>query len=597
MTGGQTGYPSVDRPWMKYYTEAQIKAPLPECSLYEYLWNQNKEHLDDYALNYFGNKITYGKLFDMIDEAARAFIAIGVKEKEVVPVVSVSTVTSIVCFYAINKIGAVSDFINVLLEEDGLQDMFEEVDARVVVTLDLFGTKVINAAKKAGVKTVVTFGVNNGMPCFVNLGYKAKMAGKMPMIPEFGGLLQWNEFIKQASDVKEGARYKNPNEMCLLAHTGGTTGAPKAVMLSDKAMNIVANYYKLCFQYGREEVWANVMIPFVVYGILTCLHVPLTLGITIAVIPKFDGKDWKKYFKKYHINYIMAVPAYVNILYENEAFQNLDISSLKQCGVGGDGMTPEKEEKLNAYFQEHGSNINVLKGYGMSELCATAVTCLAGVNKIGSVGIPLIHNNIKIVDTDSNRELAYHEVGEICIQSPSRMIGYFNNSEATNDLFRIHEDGKEWLHTGDLGYIDRDGFLFLVGRMKRVILTTKDGIAYKVFPNMVEKALDEHNGVIQSCIVGACDGNDQVLCAHIVVRHDDMEKVEALEKELRTMCREHLPSYSRPTFYRFCENLPLTAAGKVDYRVLEEHSSWQVKTGGKTIGQTDRQTDRISIGR
>ena len=179
-TGRQTGYPSIDKPWLKYYSSEQISAPLPQESLYEYLWNCNKEHLDDYALNYFGKKITYRKLFSMIDEAARGFIAIGVKAKEIIPIVSISTVTSIVTFYALNKIGAVSDFLNVLLEEKDLQGMFEEVNAQTVVTLDVFGSKVVNAAKRTGVKTIVSFGVNNEMPALINLGYKIKTVGKIP---------------------------------------------------------------------------------------------------------------------------------------------------------------------------------------------------------------------------------------------------------------------------------------------------------------------------------------------------------------------------------------------------------------------------------
>ena len=150
-------------------------------------------------------------------------------------------------------------------------------------------------------------------------------------------------------------------------------------MLSDNAMNAVANYYKQCFVYNRGEIWANVMIPFVVYGILTCLHMPMTLGLTTVVIPKFDGKEWASYFKKYGINYILAVPAYVNTLYENPEYDGLDLSRLKLCGVGGDGMTAEKEEKLNSYFSKHGAQIEVLKGYD-SNICLLCMLWIYSTN-------------------------------------------------------------------------------------------------------------------------------------------------------------------------------------------------------------------------
>ncbi|MCR5322384.1 MAG: fatty acid--CoA ligase family protein [Lachnospiraceae bacterium] len=358
--------------------------------------------------------------------------------------------------------------------------------------------------------------------------------------------------------------------MCLLAHTGGTTGFPKAVMLSDKAMNAVASQYINVSGIKRGEVFLNLKIPFVVYGILTNLHLPLCIGLESVVIPKFDANDWGKYIKKYHPNHVLAVPSYVNPMQNHPELQNMDLSCFISAGVGGDGMTDEMEISLNTFYKNHNSRAIVLKGFGMTEVCATAVVGFSYSNKIGSVGIPLPKVNIMIYDRENEHELKYGEVGEICIKSPSRMIGYMNDEAATDQLFWKHQDGLEWLHSGDLGYLDEDGFLFIVGRMKRVILTTKDGVAYKVFPNMPEEILDSHKQVQQSCIVGVKDGDDQVLCAYIVINEDDNNKTEQIEKELRAICDKQLPSYSRPAFYRFLNNIPLTAAGKVDYRTLEK---------------------------
>ena len=568
-TGELTGYPSIDKPWLNFFSEKQINNPLPKCSLYEFLWNCNKDHLDMIALNYFGNKISYRELFSMIDEVSKSFIAIGVKEKDIVPIVSVSTVPSILCFYALNQIGAISDYINVLSEEKDLCEYFGEVNAKVVVTLDLFGVKVINAASKCNVKTVVTFGVNQNMPFSVNVGYRLKTRGKIPKIPAFEKTISWDEFIKRASEVKEISCKKDSKEMCLLAHTGGTTGFPKAVMLSDNAMNAVVSQYIDVSGINRGEIFLNLMIPFVVYGILTNVHLPLCIGLQSVVVPKFDANDWGKYLKKYHPNHILAVPSYVSPMLRHPKLQSMDMSCFISAGVGGDGMTNEIEISLNDFYKKHNSKAVVLKGYGMTEVCATAVVGFSYSNKLGSAGIPLPKVNMMIWDRENNRELPYNEVGEICIQSPSRMIGYMKNESATEELFWKHDDGSEWLHSGDLGYIDEEGFLFLVGRMKRVILTTKDGVAYKVFPNIPEKILDSHQSVVQSCIVGAKEGEDQVLRAFIVINHVDTEEIKRIEKELRMICEEQLPSYSRPTTYRFLESLPLTAVGKIDYLALE----------------------------
>ena len=570
LTDRHTGYPSIDKPWLKYYSEEAVNMPLPECSLYDYLLSCNKEHMEDYALNYFGNKITYRKFFNMIDDVAKSFLKIGVKDGEVVPIVSLSTVASIVCFYALNRIGAVVDFLNVLAEQADLENFFNEANARTVVTLDLFGEKVVNAANKTEVQQIVLFSVDYEMPLAMKVGYHLKTRNKKENWRLQTNIINWNTFLALGKDQPNIQYSKNPYKMCLLAHTGGTTGNPKAVMLSDKAMNAVICQYINVFGINRREVFLSLIVPFVVYGILSNVHLPLCLGLETVIIPRFDANEWGNYFKKYHPNHVLAVPSYVSPMLKHPKLQNMDLSCFISAGVGGDGMTNEIETDLNEFYRNHNSNALVLKGYGMTEVCATAITCFPGINKIGSVGIPLPKVNLMIYDRDKKCEMKNYEIGEICLQSPSRMIGYLNNEEETNNLFWHHEDGSEWLHTGDLGYIDEDGYLFLSGRMKRVILTTGKGIAYKVFPNIPEKILDSHESVVQSCIVGAVDGDNQVLRAHIMVNGADMSKTSQIEKELRTLCEEHLPEYSRPVYYTFHEKLPLTSIGKVDYRALEQ---------------------------
>ena len=574
MNEKQVGYPSLDKPWLKFYSDEAINAPLPDCSLYEYLWDCNKNHLDDNALNYFGTKITYRKLFSMIDEASKAFIAVGIKEKEIVPIVSVSTVTSVVCFYALNKIGAVSDFLNVLSEEHDFKTLFEEVDARTVVTLDLFAPKVVGAAKNSCVERIITFCIDQNMPLHIRLGYKLKTLGKLQKISAVTHLISWDEFIGKSSEVKEINRKKNPNEICLLAHTGGTTGIPKAVMLDDCSMNAVAAQQRSIYiklpEYEKKATFLQVIVPFVVYGILTCTHMPLCMGWCVALIPKFEESEWHNYFRKYHFSYVLAVPSYITGMIDNPRLQGQDLSDLRIIAAGGDGVTDTIENKVNEFLSCHGSSARLEKGYGMTEVCAAGLITFPSCNRVGSVGIPLPKNNLMIFDNESEKELSYGEIGEVCLQCPSRMQGYMNNDDETSMLFRIHKDGQEWLHTGDLGYVDEDGFLFLVGRMKRVIMTTGNGVTYKVFPNIPERILNSHELVLQSCIVGAVDNENQVLRAYVVIADTNKGKEKVIEKELRSLCDKNLPSYSRPTFYVFCNSLPLTAAGKVDYMALEK---------------------------
>lgn len=269
-----TGYPSIDKPWLKYYNEEAINVPLPECSLYELLYARNKDNLQDYALDYFGKKMTFKTFFNRIDEAAKAFHALGVKEGEIVSIVSVSTPVSVICLYAINKIGAVSNYLNVLADTDDLRSFFIEAKSKVVVTLDLFAEKVLSAAESSSVEHVIVFSVELGMPLATKLGYRAK-EGRVRLPVGNPMLLLWKDFVNKAAGKPEIRCNKDPHKLCLLTHTGGTTGEPKAVMLTDYALNAVVGGYfaikdssEVLRGSKQNSVFLQVMIPFVVYGYL-----------------------------------------------------------------------------------------------------------------------------------------------------------------------------------------------------------------------------------------------------------------------------------------------------------------------------------------
>lgn len=566
-----TGYPSIDKPWLKYYSEEAINADLPNCSLYEYLWENNKDYLNEYALNYFGRKITYKALFENIDVVAKGFVAQGVKAGDVCTVVSLSSVTSVLCFYALNKIGAVPNYVNVLASEEELQKYFSETQSGVIVSLDLFAEKVVHAAKKAGAKRVIVYSLAEWMPEPVKLGFIYKMRKLNKEFLHDDVVVEWRDFLASAKRIKEDITCKkDADSLGLLAHTGGTTGFPKSVLLSDNALNAVACQYKLCMEHKRGEVFLNVIIPFVVYGTLTCMHMPLCLGLCVVLIPKFETKDWVEYIKKYEPAHIASIPSYVEPILHDKKFVDVDMSCVKTLAVGGDGMNEKLENELNLFLQNHHSEAKILKGYGMTEVCATAVTCYNNINKAGSVGIPLVKNNVLIYDNEQRKECKYNEKGEVCLSCASTMIEYRNNEKEMINLIKKHENGENWIHTGDLGYVDEDGFLFLVGRMKRMMMILgPEGMKYKVYPQMIEEQISKVNEVQAVCVVSVETEKNSVVKAYVVLK-ENYEKAVAVEKKIQKMCTEELPDYMCPQYYEFLEELPLTAAGKVDYKALEE---------------------------
>lgn len=567
---GLTGYPSIDKPWLKYYSEEAINAPLPECTIYEYLWENNKNHLDDIALVYFGRKITYKELFENIDKAARAFSAIGVKSGDVCTVVSLSCVNSIIVFYALNKIGAISNYISVIASETEFQSYFNDAKSKYVATMDLFTGKVITAAKKAGIEKIVTFSLSDYMPYAVKLGYKMKMPKADTHYLLDSNVIQWSTFLKFADTSTQREYSHDCDSVSIWAHTGGTTGFPKTVLLTDKAYNAVAMQYMKSMAHNRKDIFLNIMPLFIVYGMLTCMHMPLCLGLTVVIILKFEAENWFKYIKDYQPNHIAGIPSYFIPMLQDEKLKKLDLSCIDTFAAGGDGLNEKLENDLNFFLSEHGSKAKLIKGYGMTEVCSSAITAFGDYSKIGSVGIPLVKNSIKIYDNDNMSECKYNKTGEILLSSPSLMVSYKDNEKETNDLIITDNNGNKWVHTGDLGYVDEQGFLFLIGRMKRFIFVGPEGLPYKVFPKKIEDVIISVSCILEVCVVSTNTGNGFAPIAYIVLKKGVTESKEHITENIKKVCEEQLPDYLQPFRYEFLDTLPKTAIGKVDYKALEK---------------------------
>lgn len=405
------------------------------------------------------------------------------------------------------------------------------------------------------------------MPPIKKLLVKLKKRDKQP---EGNGVLNWDQFLKEGANYDAHVLPVKPNAPCLMAHTGGTTGEPKGVLLSNEAINAVALQYCSAYEHKRQETYMDLIVPFVIYGVAVNIHMPLCMGLRTVLIPFFKPEEIPGFFLHYKPNIISSIPAYWTPLLNDKKAQKADLSYIRIAGAGGDGMTVEIEQQMNDFFKAHGSDAVMLNGYGLSELCSTATCCFDRAARTGSIGIPQPLTTVKIVEPETEREITYGEIGEICIKSPSLMIGYYKNEEATNQMVKVHADGEKWVHTGDLGYMDADGFVFLTGRIRRIILTAYTEIPSKIFPDRIEKVIMQHPAVFQCCVVSELHPEYKaVTCAHIVLRPEFTANAN-LEEEINDLCHRNLPDYSCPFSYCFRESLPLTAVGKVDWRRLEE---------------------------
>lgn len=566
-----TGYPSIDKPWLKYYTEEAINAKLPECTIYEYLWENNKDNLDDVALNYFDTRITYRELFESIDQAAKAFVNIGVKQGDIVTFAALSCPETVFSFYALNKIGAIPNMVNVLSSADDFKRYINEVESNVFVCWSVFYKTATEKIAETTAEKVVVIEPSNYLPTLKKILYKLK---KSPSINYSDSIINWNSFVKNAKETNYVPVEYTPDKTCVIAHTGGTTGDPKGVLLSDKAINTVALQFGNSSEHYRKEVYMDLIVPFVIYGIGVNLHMPLSLGMEVVLIPFFKPEDVPGFFLHYKPNLTISIPAYWAPLLTSKKAQKADFSFIRIAGAGGDGLTVELQNQLDEFLRTHGSNALIHNGYGMTEVCASAICAWDYAVREGSIGIPMPYNNVKIVEPETESELTYGEIGEVCISSPSTMLGYYKNDEATNDLIKIHSDNHKWVHSGDLGYVDEDGFVFLTGRIRRIILTSYTEIPSKIFPDQIEKVIMKHPAVFQCCVVSDPHPKYKfVTKAHIVLNKEFAEKETIVQNEIEQLCRDNLPEYSVPFSYCFKQELPLTAVGKVDWRKLEEEAS------------------------
>ena len=352
----------------------------------------------------------------------------------------------------------------------------------------------------------------------------------------------------------------------VIIHSGGTSGTPKNVVIQNRAFILGALQENILMKnLHAGDCCLAIMPNFHGFGLSVLMHTPLALGCYSILIPQFDAKKFDIMFQKKKPSCVLGVPTLYEALISNNNVKKLDLSNLKYIVSGGDILPKSLEDRVNKYLKEHNSPGKITQGYGLSE--ALAAVCLAcdDVNKSGSVGIPLPGNQVKIIDPASRITLPFGEVGEICVHSKAFMQGYLNNESETNTALQVHKDGHVWLHTGDLGYMDSDGFIFYKGRLKRMIITS----GYNVYPSHIEEVIESHPAVLQCTVVGVPHPYKQeVPKAFIVLKEGYIGMF--VKDDIKAYCKKKLSKYMIPSEFVFRKRLPKTKLGKVDFKSLEE---------------------------
>ncbi len=562
-----TGYPSIDKPWLKYYSEETINAPLPEKTLYQYIYDNNKDYMSNIALNYFGRKTSYAALFDNIEKAAKAFIAIGIKAGDIVTIMSMHTPEVIYSIYALNRIGAVANLVYMTLSEDEIAETVANTASKAVVVLDKAIEKIEAIRVKLDVKVVIVLSPSDSMPVIMKNGYKLK--NKKKALPK-DKYLSYREFVSLGEKAEKAtdSPYKKDTP-AIIVYTSGTTGKPKGVVLSNDNLNAVAHQYRMSgMKFERGETFFNMIPPFFGFGISIGMHLSLCLGLQeiLWIIP--EPKNAVKAISKSKPNHMVSGPVWVKTICD-ELDEKLDF--LVTFAGGGGSFILEEENAVNQYLFEHGARVKYLTGYGMTELGATVCTGMNHVYKSGTLGIPLPAITVKIVDTDTGKELKINEIGEMYFNAPNIMLGYYKNQADTDEIITWDENGERWIHTGDLGMVDEDGFVHFKGRIKRIYYTKeKDGVVNRLFPMRIEELFCDTDNV-QLCGTIAVEDPERInVAVSFVTMKDSSYSKESLVTELMECAKEKLPEHSVPVKIFVLDEMPLTQSGKIDYRKLEE---------------------------
>lgn len=554
-------------PWSNYYKNNEMKVKIPDGSIYDVVKESADRCKDTIAYNYYGHTVTYKDFLKQINLAARAFRSQGIRKGDVVTICMPNTPEAVVSFYALNKIGAIASMIHPLSSEQEIKKYLLSTNSVMLIMIDLCYEKVAGIIKETDVYKTIIVSAGNSMSIHMKLGYIFTKGYKIKKPFFKGEYMYWNDFLRKGTLYNGKNDYEvSKDDPAVILHSGGTTGTPKGILLSNSNFNALAEQAKtvLC-RLDKGDVVLAIMPIFHGFGLGVSIHTPLHIGCTVNLVPQFDARHFDKLLIKTKPQVIVGVPTLYEALL-NTNNKKLDLSGLKYAICGGDSLSIPLARKINVFLEEHHSNVKIMQGYGMTE--STAATALAcdEFNVEGSIGIPFPGDYFKIVKPHTQDELPYGETGEICVSGPTVMLGYLNNEKETNEVLQIHEDGNIWLHTGDMGYMNENGIIFYQSRLKRMIVSS----GYNVYPTQIENVIEEHEAVLKCTVIGIPHPYKVEVAKAIIVLKNGYTDSWTVKKSIKEHCEKNLSRYSLPYEYEFRKSLPKTLIGKVDFKKLSE---------------------------
>lgn len=565
---GLTGYPYLDKPWNSYYKEGAISLERPKRTVYKEVLANNFGYPHDLALEYFGTKINFDNFFKNIDKAAKAFAEYGVKKGDFVTICSAGNPETVYAFYALSKMGAVVNMMAPFFDKAGMIDRISDCESDILVVMDTFYDAVKDTIHKSRIKEVIVIPTLNSSPLrFVSKKYKLEGVNDERF---------WNDFIKDGKnhEIPDTAPYEKDMPLAMV-YSSGTTGAAKGILLSnDSFQNSAQAYAYLHVDLSRQNKFYQIVPPWYSTGLSTSIHLPLTYGVSLFMDPRFEREIFVKNVIKHKPNYTVAPTSMYEGFLDKKLVGDSDLNHFRYPFEGGEPLKEELGEQIENVFREHGSSARLYLAYGQCE-CGAAVTTQTPGDEftIGSSGVPIPGVIVNAFDDEHNK-LPYNEKGEIYVNTPCSMTGYYRNPEANEEYFYIDEDGVKWNRTGDIGYVNENGEMFILGRANDYTMVDGNKV-YNFDVENIVMSLPEIN--ICDVLPKKNEDGSESLALHIVFEESFACELEAgnasLDDEL-DMIQDKIYEKSNdvnmvPTVFKVRKDFPYAGSGKRDIGALK----------------------------
>ena len=534
--------------------------------LYDAIYEASCKYPLNTALEYFKTEISYKELIKKVNKVAAALKAIGAEKGENITVCMPNTPEEIYMFYAINEIGAVATMVHPLSSEKEIEDYLNQAQSKIMLCIDIAYPKVEAIIKNTAVEQVVVVSATRSMDFIVRAIYKITK-GRKNHIKKSQHVITWDRFLMKANRYVGNPHARvNSDDPAVIMFSGGTTGKPKGIVLSNLNFNAQAlgAKYLVPELICAEHSFLTFLPNFHAFGFGVCMHMPLYFGCRIVLIPQFNSKKLKQYIKKYKINILVGVPTVFDYLSKLK-FGPKELRGIKGVVSGGDVISMSSKQRINDFLKAHGSKAVIENGYGLTEASGGFIFSPRSVAEDpDAIGYPIPDNDVKIVDLKTGKEAELGQDGEIVVRGLSVMKGYLGKPKETDKAF-LKLGNKKYLRTGDIGYVDEKGVFHFRARLKRMIVSN----GYNIYPSNIEDVTLKCKSVASCAVVGREDKlRGEKVVVFVVLKDGANER--ATRRELSTIYKKYLARYEAPREIRFIDALPKTKLAKVDFRALEQ---------------------------